>query len=218
MNAYQKLKLLGKEHPRYIKRHLYFVWTGMVRRCLQKDHKSYKNYGRRGITVCKEWNPNTPGAFESFVQWSLNNSYKIGLQLDRIDNNGNYEPGNCMYVTPLSNGQHKRNTKHFLYNGTKMSIMEIVRLSGISDATFRQYIDKNGIEENTEVSNIVHIVESRTRTKRGRKFVYKGNLMVVRDIAEEARVSYHTLRQHIKQEKCLEGDDITPLVETLNQY
>lgn len=74
------------------------VWEGMIQRCENKNSKCFKWYGGRGISICKEWREN-PKAF--FLWASLR--WGDGLQIDRIDNDGNYEPANCRFVTPLEN-------------------------------------------------------------------------------------------------------------------
>lgn len=75
---------------------LYRVWIKMKERCYNKKHMHYKNYGGRGIAVCSEWRYN----FMSFYTWATDNNYSDNLQIDRINNNGNYEPSNCRFVTP----------------------------------------------------------------------------------------------------------------------
>ena len=62
---------------------LYEVWKTMKQRCFNPNNQSYKNYGGRGIVVCDEWKTN----FTSFYKWSMENGYKKGLTIDRIDNN-----------------------------------------------------------------------------------------------------------------------------------
>ena len=97
-----RTKAFGKAHP------LVVVWKGMMQRCgLQRGAsvEQLTNYAGRGIVVCEEWR-----TFKTFEAWCLANGWKKGLQLDRIDNDGNYCPENCRFVTPRENQLNKRNT------------------------------------------------------------------------------------------------------------
>jgi hypothetical protein len=81
---------------------LYQVWVNMKKRCYNKDNKQYKDYGGRGIIVCDEWmNP------KIFIEWCLANGWEKGLQIDRRDNDGNYDPDNCRFVTPKENSLNR---------------------------------------------------------------------------------------------------------------
>jgi hypothetical protein len=91
-----------KVHP------LYQCWQDMKRRCYSPACAAYRNYGARGISVCKEWHDST-----TFIIWAMSSGYKEGLQLDRRDNNGNYTPDNCRWVTSLVNSLNKR-TNHLV--------------------------------------------------------------------------------------------------------
>lgn len=83
---------------------IYQVWKSMKQRCFNPNHKSYKYYGGRGIQVCDEWEND----FQAFYDWSIANGYTEGLQIDRINNDGNYEPSNCKWVTAKENNSHRR--------------------------------------------------------------------------------------------------------------
>ena len=86
---------------------LYKVWGGMKTRCYNKKFIYYCNYGARGITICNEWKTN----FIAFYNWAINNGYKEGLTIDRIDNDGNYEPSNCRWITRAEQNRNQRKTK-----------------------------------------------------------------------------------------------------------
>lgn len=73
---------------------LYTCWLGIKHRCTNKNYHAWKDYGGRGIVVCSEWISD----FAAFRDWALSNGYAEGLEIDRIKNDGNYEPSNCRWV------------------------------------------------------------------------------------------------------------------------
>ena len=82
------------------------IWRGMINRCENPKATGYENYGGRGIIVCKEWHE-----FESFYNWAISNKYAHNLSIDRIDNNGNYEPDNCKWSTSKEQASNRRTEK-----------------------------------------------------------------------------------------------------------
>lgn len=85
---------------------LYNSWQNMKARCLRKSNPKYKRYGGRGISICNEWLD-----IKGFSKWAIENGWKEGLTIDRIDNDGNYCPENCRWVSVNENSRKKRTTK-----------------------------------------------------------------------------------------------------------
>ena len=83
---------------------LYPIFTAIISRTNNKDNKGYCNYGARGISICDEWKND----FISFYNWCIENGYKEGLSIDRIDNDGNYEPSNCRFVNRCTQARNTR--------------------------------------------------------------------------------------------------------------
>lgn len=117
-----------KKHGHYGTR-IYKTWSGIKNRCLNKKNKQYKNYGGRGITICEEWKND----FMSFYNWAIQNGYKDNLTIDRIENNGNYEPSNCRFISNSAQQRNRRNNRIIEYNGEKNCMVEWADKFGISD-------------------------------------------------------------------------------------
>lgn len=88
---------------------LYRVWIAMKTRCNCETNKWYPVYGGRGIKVCNEWQDD----FSKFRDWSIENGYRKGLTIDRINVNGNYEPSNCRWIT-IQEQQFNKTTNTFI--------------------------------------------------------------------------------------------------------
>ena len=92
----------------------------MKQRCYNPNRREYKNYGGRGIGVCSEW----LSGFDAFRDWSMANGYCDNLTLDRIDNNKDYEPNNCRWVSMKVQSNNKRGNIIVTYNGENITLSE----------------------------------------------------------------------------------------------
>lgn len=116
----------------------YRIWIGMLRRCEQPHRPEYKRYGARGITVCERWHD-----FKAFFA-NMGRRPSPLHSIDRIDVNGNYEPGNCRWVLPVQQGRNRRNARIVEYGGRLMSLSEAAEIAGINYATVHSRIEKQG--------------------------------------------------------------------------
>ena len=113
-------------------------YRSIKRRCYNPKCEAYKNYGYRGIKMCDEWLAD----FKNFYNWAVNNGYKKGLTIDRIDVNGNYEPNNCRWISNLKQQNNKRNNRYLIYNGKKMTCSEWARELNIPIGTISYRVSK----------------------------------------------------------------------------
>jgi len=126
---------------------LHKVWRDIKDRCLNIKVSSYKDYGGRGITICPEW----ANDYIAFRDWAINNGYSEELQINRINNDGNYEPFNCNFLTAKENTRNRRGHKiksiemaneiRDLYKAKKYTQREIAKIYGVSFSLISQIIN-----------------------------------------------------------------------------
>lgn len=110
---------------------LYTIFHSMKGRCYNTNSASYKNYGGRGIKICEEWLNN----FELFYHWAINNGWRKGLEIDRINVNGNYCPNNCRFVPRILNARNTTKNKPITYNGQTKCLSDWCHLLNMNYST-----------------------------------------------------------------------------------
>lgn len=122
---------------------LYNVWLTMKQRCYNPRDRHYKWYGAKGVKVCNEWR-NNPLAF---YKWCIENGYKDGLTLDRIDSTKDYSPDNCRFITMSAQQRNKTSNKRIEYNGETRSVQEWAEKLNIKPSTLRARFNKGWTTE-----------------------------------------------------------------------
>lgn len=108
---------------------IFYCWSGIKARCYNPKHKSFKDYGGRGVTMFSAW-VNDFKAFYNYVS-QLSHFGEKGYTLDRIDNSGNYEPNNVRWATAKIQTRNRRNNRFVEYNGELMTMAEASEKSGL---------------------------------------------------------------------------------------
>lgn len=108
----------------------YKAWAGMVQRCTNPKNAKWPRYGGRGITVCERWL-----SFENFR--ADMGARPEGMTIDRKNNGGNYEPGNCRWATQKQQGNNRGNNRHVVVGGRTMTVSEAARSAGLNLSTLR---------------------------------------------------------------------------------
>lgn len=142
----------GKEPIR-----LYRIWRNMKQRCFNPADAYFDSYGGRGITVCDEWKSN----FIVFRDWSFSHGYTETLTIDRIDNDGDYTPENCRWVTCIEQANNRRSTRLISHNGEIHSVTEWARIYHLPAHVLFQRLKKTSFEEAISVPYHAYKVKSK---------------------------------------------------------
>jgi hypothetical protein len=144
----EKTSQINKTHN-LSKSSTYRSWVAMIQRCVNKNIKQYKNYGNRGIKVCDSWLK-----FDNFLL-DMGIKPNDDFQIDRIDNNGNYEKNNCKWSSRIENCNNKNNNVKYNYKGELLSVTEISRRSGITRSRISSWKNRS----NYSVEKIEMLIE-----------------------------------------------------------
>lgn len=170
---------------------IYRRWCGMIERCCNSKSKHFTRYGRRGITVCDRWRY----SFENFYD-DMGSPPSSDLSIDRINNNGNYEPGNCRWATKTEQALNRRNNNYLEFNGKRLSISEWSDAIGINKQTICERI-KCGM-----TIDMILSPEKFTKSTRNRRFTtvleWNGEDLTVDEWSRRINVPWRTIFDRIK--------------------
>ena len=165
---------------------LHSVWADMKRRCKNPSRENYPHYGGRGITVCPEWED-----FNNFYEWAIVNGYSQGLSLDRINNNGNYEPANCKWSTVKEQNYNRSCTVKFTYNGETRTLTEWSEIYGLKYGLLYDRIFREGLS----FEEAIH----KPYEKRERLIKYNGKTQNLTEWSKELGLSYGLLKNRLNK-------------------
>ena len=123
----------------------------MKQRCYNPNCREYEHYGGRGISVCEEWK----NSVAEFAKWAYANGYKENLTLDRIDNDGNYEPSNCRWASMEVQENNKLNNHYYDINGGRYTLSQISKMYDISRNSLYYWINEKGMVPQDAVNMLV---------------------------------------------------------------
>ena len=135
------------------------IYSMMKQRCYNSKMPNFKYYGARGIAVCDEWRNDS----QSFYEWAILNGYKEELTLDRIDNNGNYEPSNCRWVDMKKQTRNNSRNHIVKLNGIERPLIEWTEIYKINYKTVRDRLKRGWDYEKA----LTEPVETKFRRKVG---------------------------------------------------
>lgn len=177
---------------------LYRAWDHMKYRCCNENCKNYNEYGGRGIIICNEWLGED--GFTNFMKWSLENGFDQNKSIDRINNDGNYEPSNCRWTDMKTQANNKSINKIIEYNGISKTMSKWAEEYGVPYGTFVKRINYGW--------NIERALNEEVTQSRKKKIDINGEEHTYEDISKITGYSVKTLTNKyykgIRDERLLE--------------
>jgi len=167
------------------KNKLYKTYKSMKSRCNNPNVPEYHRYGGRGIRVCDIWEND----YDAFREWAIENGYDESLSIDRIDNDGNYEPSNCRWVDMLTQQRNKSNNRYIEIDGVKKTTSEWCELYNINLHTFYGRIREGWSDEDA--------LKTPSKGKRNLDFEYNGVTKSIPQWAKEYGIGKTTLKYRL---------------------
>lgn len=176
---------------------IYGIWCHIKDRCCNSKDARYKDYGGRGIKICKEWKND----FAKFYDWALQNGYKDNLTIDRIDVNGDYCPENCRWITMAEQQNNRRDNVFILFNGEKHTISEWAKIVGKNPASIRRRLLCGWTPE--------EILNKPCEKQKERMLTFNGKTQNVSAWARETGIDKVTIRNRLNRYGWSVADSLT---------
>lgn len=168
----------------------YRIWVGMMDRCHNEKSKKYYGYGERGIKVCQRWHD-----VENFIN-DMGERPSPKHSIDRIDVNGNYEPENCRWATPMEQGSNKRNLNMLSIDGKEIHLAEASRLFNIPENTIRNRLN-SGMTHDEAIKVPV--------SKKNQTYEFYGQMLTIQQISNETGIKKNTIRHRLLNGKPIDA-------------
>lgn len=126
---------------------LYNIWQNMKNRCYKRQDARYERYGGRGITICEEWKND----FVAFYEWAMNNGYSEKLTIDRIDNDGNYTPDNCRWITNKEQANNRSTNINITIGNSTRNLTEWCEIFNVD---YKKVVARYHREENVTIDRL----------------------------------------------------------------
>lgn len=184
-------KTHGMSNTRFFK-----IWQGILKRCNNSNSESYKNYGGRGIVICKRWEDFSNfkiDMYDSYVE-HIGKFGENNTSIDRKDNNGSYEPSNCRWATRKEQNENTRTVKRYPYKGKMLSLHQISDMEGINYRTLRNRIFRSGMTIEQAVN---HKTGSKV-CKNNTRYEYEGKQLRLYELSEISGIHPATLKWRLK--------------------
>lgn len=178
---------------------IYRIWRGIKDRCDNPNNRNFDRYGGRGISYCSEWKN-----FEPFYEWAISNGYNDQLSIDRINNDGNYEPSNCRWTDILTQANNRSDNTIICFNGETHTLSEWSRITGLDVHTISSRLNRGCSKE--EIFNTNY-----KKVEKLKLYLYKGKFFTVKEIAEMSGLNADTIFRRMRKGMSIEEAVEKPL-------
>lgn len=169
---------------------LYNIWKNMKHRCNNPNNNKHKFYYDKGIKVCNEW----LNDFMSFYNWAINNGYQDNLTIDRINNDGNYEPNNCRWATVTEQNNNQSTNIKIKYNNNIYTMKQFCKKYNLK----RETLDYR-LKNNWDIEKIIN-----TPTQSKKSILYNGIYYTAKELAVKFNLKLGTLRTRLNRNWTIE--------------